>query len=149
MCYRYYNYQSSYVWWWPGNSVPICIRTFWTDASTVCIWIYGLNMILSTIKKSAVLICKSKYIKDVMLHHLKLMVKQSSKLIMWHIWVTLYVFLIHYMMTRTFDGNANNCVMGVVRCCGKFTCVPQKWSWLTLDLSALPCILLSCGGVTQ
>ena len=41
-----------------------------------------------------------------MFHHLRLMVKQSRKWIMWNIWVTL--FLIHYVMTKISYANADN-----------------------------------------
>ena len=48
--------------------------------------VYGLNGLNHDIKynskKSAVLICKSKYINFLMFHHLRLMAKQSRKLIM-------------------------------------------------------------------
>jgi len=109
--------------------------------------LYGLNHdIKYNSKKSAVLINKSKYMKFCDIPSFKINGKQSRKLIMWNIWVTL--FLIHYVMTRAFYTNADNCMLGIIRYCGNFICVPQKWSWLCLELSALLYILLSCGGIT-
>jgi len=51
-----------------------------------------------------------------MSHHLRLLVNQSRKLIMWNIWVTL--FLIHYVMTTVWSA-------------------PQKWNWLSTFCSPM------------
>ena len=90
--------------------------------------LYGLNHdIKYNSKKSAVLIFKSKFMKNVDVPSFKINGETIQEVDnVKYLGHFISLFLIHYVMTKIFYANADNYMLGVIRYCRNVTCVPLK-----------------------